>query len=86
MKFTLTPDIFAKLLAQLRASSEFYVNAGAPQGTPGEYGTITHGNIKAGYTYAANLLTVDVTEGGGWLVNKVIKSKIQDAINAAQKA
>ena len=76
MKFTLTPDIFAKLLAQLRASSDFCVDAD----------TITHGNIKASYTYVADLLTVNVTAGGNWIVNKVIKSKIQDAINDAQKA
>ena len=53
-----------------------------------ESGTITHDAIEAtyGYSQANNVLTVNVTAGGNFVVNHVIHSKVQAAIDSIPSA
>jgi len=82
MTFNVSPSVFASLKQQL-ADSHQAVMVAKPGTCPcNESGTITHQGVVADYTYASGVLTVNVTQGGNFVVNHVIHSKVQDAINA----
>jgi hypothetical protein len=86
MTFTnVTPRVFAGLKKQLADSHEAVMTTTTARDGE-ESGTIVHDRIQAKYTYAANILTVNVTIGGNIIVNHVIHSRIQEAIAALQQA
>jgi hypothetical protein len=83
MTFNITSDQFQKLFGQLLDSKDLVVEPTANDLTSG---TITHDNVKASYSFASNVLTVNVTQGGNFLVNHVIHSKVQAAIDSLGKS
>lgn len=85
MTFNCNRATFDKLAKQLADSHQAVMEA-APTATNGEEsGTITHDSVKAEYTWNANVLTVEVTQGGNIVVNHVIHSKVQASIEAIAK-
>ena len=86
MTFQVTPVVFAQLEKQLADSGQAVMTAD-PSTVPGtESGVIVHGGVKAAYNYTGGTLTVNVIAGGNFLVNHVIHSKVQDAIDALTQA
>jgi hypothetical protein len=86
MTFQVTPVVFAQLEKQLADSGQAVMTAD-PSTVPGtESGVISHGGVKAAYNYTGGTLTVNVVQGGNFVVNHVIHSKVQDAIDALTNA
>lgn len=84
MTFTVEPSAFARLRQELADSHNALLEQDPPSGG-GQSGTITFGNIKATYAYTPNLLTLNVTHGGNFLVDHAIHSKLQAAIEALSR-
>jgi hypothetical protein len=95
MTFNCTPTVFLGLKKELADSHQAVMTAGTviattPLATPTvdiETGTITHDSVVADYDYDshAGVLTVAVIHGGNLIVNHIIHSKVQAAIDTLKK-
>jgi hypothetical protein len=85
MTFTnVDPGVFAQLEKELADSHQAVMVASSQAAIGDQTGTITHEGIVADYEYAAGILTVTVVQGGSWIVNRFIQSKVQAAIDAIE--
>lgn len=84
MTFKLTPAQFPLLQKELTDSGQVS-QMWMPTESDGDVsGTITHGNVKGQATYSPSTLTLtlNVTDGGGLLVDHEIHKLVQNAIDA----
>jgi hypothetical protein len=84
MTFTVTPKQFAGLKQQLADSHQVAMTVTVAAVQTNETGVITYGNIQADYSYSApdNKLAVSVVKGGNLVVNHVLNSRLQQAIDS----
>ncbi len=84
MTFVCTTNQFAGLEKELTDTHQAVMSPAPTASNGDDSGTITHDSVEATYGYSPlnKVLTVNVIEGGNFVVNHVIHSQVQAAINA----